>query len=249
MKKIIILKMSFLFLSLTACKQSAVGTLSYNSRQPASSENSISNIESPITSPAQISSENVPSMSDDPMSSKYKWIRFPWDGKHSDYKSWNKYTYSAIKKYGQSLIAKRPSDIKEFCPNYDKLNEEGKIMFWIGLLSSMSKFESTFNPKMEYKEDFTDSTGRRVISAGLLQLSYESARAYGCPIKSTNDLKNAEVNLSCSVRIMNRWVSKDYVISDKSGSWRGGARYWAVLRRSSMLNSIQDMTSSLEVCN
>lgn len=121
--------------------------------------------------------------------------------------------------------------MNEFCENYDELRSEDKLNFWIYLLSSMTELESSFKPETRFQESFNDSQGRPVISRGLLQLSIESANGYGCNIREANQLHDAETNLSCGIRIINHWAKRDLRIAGKvSGSWRGSARYWSVLR-------------------
>jgi hypothetical protein len=180
-----------------------------------------------------------------------KWTPFSWDGKHKDSMKWREFALNHINQYGKNLVSVVPSDIASFCPKYKSLNLNDKKMFWIALLSSMARFESNYKPEMSFEEDFSDTSGDNVISRGLLQISGESARNYGCKMNSDNDLHKPETNLRCGVMILDRWIGRDKVISSKSssGSWRGGARYWAVLRSTrSMFRTIQSMTKSSKVC-
>jgi hypothetical protein len=102
---------------------------------------------------------------------------------------------------------------------------------WLHLFAAMAKHESNFKPSLEFKENFKNSRGEWVISTGLFQLSYESARGYGFRNITTEDLKDPYKNIDVAVAIMRKWVSTDGVVSAKSGlSWRGGARFWSVLR-------------------
>lgn len=177
------------------------------------------------------------------------WPKFDWDNQHRDTPIWNEYTYAAIEDHGQMLTTTVPEDIENFCPKYRGLDTIDQKMFWISLVAAMSRFESGFNPDISYKENFTDQNGNFVISRGLLQLSIESARGYSCDLTQAEDLHNPEVNLSCTIRILDRWIGRDKYISNKvSGSWRGGARYWSVLRTPSILASIQKKTSSEYPC-
>jgi uncharacterized protein YraI len=173
----------------------------------------------------------------------------PWDGKHPDAANWTRYTAEAIATYGSGLTGSVPSDVTSFCPSYPKLSKAERTQFWTGLIAGMAKFESNYNPQTKYTESFTDSSGSNVVSRGLLQLSYESAKAYGCSISSGAELHDARTNLTCTVRILNKWIGGDGVVTDSEGSkWLGGARYWSVLRKSSTLNPIISITSNLSVC-
>jgi hypothetical protein len=103
---------------------------------------------------------------------------------------------------------------------------------WAKLFAGIIKKESNFNSGLTYTESFKDRNGNNVISTGLMQISQESARAYGFPNITTEQLKDPKTNLEVGVAIMQKWVEKDGCISckDSNGNWRGGARYWSTLR-------------------
>ncbi len=188
-----------------------------------------------------------------PVQDEFSYIAFTWDSKHRDSMLWSEYTHQAIEEYGEDLIASEPSDIENFCPEYKELNSEGKLMFWIHEVASMTKYESGFKPETFYKESFKDSKGNYIYSRGLLQISIESARGYDCDLDDALDLHDPQKNLECGVRILNRWVKRDGVVASKrsDGKWVGGARYWSVLRKRSSSTSydkIRNLTSKSEVC-
>ena len=136
-----------------------------------------------------------------------------------------------IEAHGQILLSKIPADIDHFCPSFKEYDQETKKDFWVMFLSAMARYESNFNTDLQFREPFNDSKGNRVISRGLLQISIESARGYGCQMASADELHNPAKNLECGVRIMSRWLDRDGLIHNVSGrTWRGSARYWAVLR-------------------
>lgn len=188
-----------------------------------------------------------------PIQENFSYIPFTWDGKHRNADLWSEYTHRAIEDFGDGLMASEPEDINNFCPNYLNLNDEGRLMFWIHLISSMVKYESGFKPETFYQEAFKDRNGNYIISRGLLQLSIESARGYKCDLDDAQDLHDAQKNLECGVRIINRWVERDGVVASKrsDGKWIGGARYWSVLRKRSSSKSydrIRNLTMNNEVC-
>lgn len=193
-----------------------------------------------------------PSSGDDEEERDLSLIPMNWDGKHKDYKDWTAYSYDAVTEFGKDMLASNPIDIKTFCPNYRSLGEENKKMFWVHLLSSMTEFESGFKPETKFQEGFKDNNGDYIISRGLLQLSIESARGYKCNLIDATDLHSAQKNLECGVRIMNRWLKEDGRIAGQvDGKWRGGARYWAVLRKRSSSRShdiIAAKTRSISIC-
>lgn len=177
------------------------------------------------------------------------WPSFDWDGEHPDTTLWNQWTFEAIENSLGSLDQSEPSDRKIFCPNYDNLGSDEKKFFWISLLAAMSRFESGFRPEVEFQESFRDNNGAFIISRGLLQLSIESSLGYGCPLTDANELHDPKANLECSVKIMDRWVGRDGSIAGfRDGQWRGGARYWSVLRKESRLSRIQEATAKSEFC-
>lgn len=150
-----------------------------------------------------------------------------------------------------SLPTVVPSDIAKFCPNYPTLDAVDRSRFWVGLLSAMARPESDFQPDKTFQESFKDKKGNWVINRGLLQLSQESANGYGCKIKNAKDLHDPSINLSCSIRILDRWVSKDRVIASYKLDLdvRGGGRYWSVLRESrNVLPEISAFTRNLAFC-
>jgi len=161
--------------------------------------------------------------------------------------AWDEFLMNALDDYGSELMDEVPADIASFSPGYVDMNYFERRNFWAYLISIMAQRESSFRPEASFTEAFTDVNGERVVSRGLLQLSIESARGYQCPfLDVAEDLHKPEVNLICSVLIMKRWVVQDGVISGKEGSrWRGGARYWSVLRKDSTLSFFTGFTTAL----
>jgi len=96
----------------------------------------------------------------------------------------------------------------------------------------MAKWESNWKPTTTYTEAFTDAKGRRVVSTGLFQISVESMGGIGCKVTQA-ELLTPERNIQCAVKAFAHYVRKDSRIAGLGpGQWRGGARYWAVLRGS-----------------
>lgn len=174
-----------------------------------------------------------------------------WESKVADGKEWSTHVSHALDSLGQDMLDVIPADKSLFCPKYSSLSYSQRKQYWAYMLSAMVRFESNFKTETKYTEDFNDSKGNRVISRGLLQISIESGNAYGCAFKTANDLHDPLQNLSCGIRILNRWVGRDGRIAGKvSGSWKGGARYWAVLRAGdkTSYNSIVSWSQNLSFC-
>lgn len=174
-----------------------------------------------------------------------------WENKISSSKAWSDYVYRQIDTLGPNLTDVIPADYTLFCPKYKKLSDSQRKQYWTFMLSAMARFESNFNTNAKYTEAFNDSSGKKVISRGLLQISIESGNAYGCGFKTAQDLHNPYKNLSCGIRILNRWVGRDKRIAGKtSGTWKGGARYWSVLRstRTRAYQPILKWSQNLSFC-
>lgn len=149
------------------------------------------------------------------------------------------WTDHALKEVQNSeLVSVTPKDGFLFCPQ--GMSAEN----WVHLLASMAKYESDFIPDKTYRENFRNSRGEWVISTGLLQLSYESVAGYGFRV-TTEDLKDPFLNLTISVKILEKWVTRDGVITSGGSPYRGGARYWSVLRSSGKLKEVKATLKNL----
>ena len=174
--------------------------------------------------------EKVPRIGDEPKAStpsptKGSELSFAWNRK-----DWDVYLVNAIKDHG--LIGKKPSDWERYI-NVWPTSEQGQIKFWGNILTTMAKYESNWDPKRQYKENFkSSSNGKYVISRGLFQISKSSSsqKRYGCKWESESELHEPAKNIDCSVRIFAYWIKTDGVIRAYKSGWRGPARYWSVLR-------------------
>lgn len=179
---------------------------------------------------------HLPTVANEPSRPFTRGDAFPISGSEESRKSW---VFNQLKYWialtGQNMINKNPRDLAQYCPNYATLSNEQKVEMWATMLTQVSYFESKYDTNTTYRESFTDSTGARVISTGLFQLSRESARGYGCPVSSTQDLKDPNVNLQCAVKIMGRWVDRDNMVGRGT---RGGGRYWSVFRGTTNYTSL-----------
>lgn len=99
---------------------------------------------------------------------------------------------------------------------------------WVHLLAAMCFYESGCDPKQTYEEG-GDLAG--VVSTGLFQVSKGSVAGYGFPGLTTNQLKDPFLNIEIAVEILSKWTYQDGVIASVKSPWRGGARYWSVLRK------------------
>jgi len=128
--------------------------------------------------------------------------------------AWTRAAMKAVAGHGQTLIKTVPHDISSWCPGYATQDESGRAAFWAGLLSTLSYHEST------WREAAVGGGGRWF---GLVQISPATARHYNCRAGTGEALKDGAMNLSCAVRIMNKTVARDQVVSQ---GMRGVAADW-----------------------
>lgn len=177
-----------------------------------------------------------------------------WDNNPSG-SLWTRYTLIAVTKHGSNLLSSTPADMQSYCPKYEKLNTQDRRSFWVHLISSLAKFESNHDPKVRFNETTVDpgmltKQGEPIISRGLLQISKESANGYGCKITDELELHDPNTNINCAVRILDRWVGKDKVISgQQDGKWQGAARYFSPFRNPSKLSHMQSQSAKLPFCH
>jgi hypothetical protein len=107
-----------------------------------------------------------------------------------------------------------PGDIEAWCPAYPEASQTQRRAFWAGLISTLAKHESTWNPR---------AVGGGGLWFGLVQIAPATARGYGCEARSGEALKDGTKNLSCAIRIMARTVPRDGVVS---AGMRGVAADW-----------------------
>lgn len=163
---------------------------------------------------------------------------------------YTKILLEALEKYGQPMLNNAPKNFAEYCKKpFANLTMAERKQFYLTLFSSLAFYESSFKPNTTFRENFKDQKGNYVISAGLMQLSVESGNAYGCGLKSTNDLLDPKTNLECAVRIANRWVGeRDFMLHSKTSPWLGFSRYWSPYRNSEKVAAMKAKTMNLAFC-
>ena len=136
-----------------------------------------------------------------------------WDH-HPEAAVWTETAFAALESHGAALAAVTPRDIAAWCPAYPEANEAERRAFWAGLISTLAKHESTWNPQ---------AVGGGGRWFGLVQIAPATARGYGCAARSGDALTDGAANLSCAIRIMARTVSRDEVVA---AGMRGVAADW-----------------------
>ena len=127
---------------------------------------------------------------------------------------WSMAALKALRSHASVLPRTVPRDIGDWCPAYTTNDTSAREAFWIGLLSTLAKHESTFRPT---------AVGGGGKWYGLLQILPATARGYKCNARSQSDLKNGAANLQCALRIMAVTVPRDVVVSQ---GMRGVAADW-----------------------
>jgi hypothetical protein len=142
---------------------------------------------------------------------------------------------------GEMLSTQVPKDVRRFCPKFYEMSEVDKRAFWAYFFQALAGAEAGLKPTSRVRHTepevaVTDSvTGRAVRSEGLLQLTYEDEKRYGCdfdwsadkqmkaddPAKTILQPKN---NLECGVKIL------DKQIIDQHKRLLSGSGYWSTLR-------------------
>lgn len=158
-----------------------------------------------------------------------------WDHKPQA-EVWTQAVMDALDSHGQNLTALVPGDIDTWCPGYETASLEGRKAFWTGLISALTKHESTYRPT---------AVGGGGKWYGLVQILPSTARGYGCDARSGAALKDGAANLSCAVRIMNTTVARDGVVS---AGMRGVAADWGPFHSRKKRTDMINFTRSQNYC-
>lgn len=164
--------------------------------------------------------------------------RTRWDTNGGDV-MWTRAAMSAVAAQGDPLIGVVPRDIARWCPAYAGNSPQQRRAFWVGMMSALSKHESTYDP---------DAVGGNGSWFGLLQILPSTARAYGCRARSGEALKDPEENLSCAIRIMARTVVRDRAVALNDGRWRGVAADWGPMTNRAKISEMSGWTSRQSYC-
>lgn len=164
--------------------------------------------------------------------------RARWEYKQ-DGALWTRVVLSAVKSHGRELLRTVPKDIEAWCPSYADNDPDERAAFWAGLISTLSRYESTWNPR---------AVGGNGRWFGLMQIYPPTAEFRDCRVQTGEALKNGPNNLNCAVRIMNITVPRDNAISVKDTRWRGVAADWGPIRTEWMRNDMQRYTKRQVYC-
>lgn len=162
-----------------------------------------------------------------------------WDFKAAG-RLWTRAAMAAIAGHGAELVDIVPRDIGQWCPAYAEGAGWQRQAFWVGMMSALSKHESTYNPR---------AVGGGDLWYGLLQIYPDTARRYGCRARSGEALKNPAENLSCAVRIMAVTVARDRAVALHDGRWRGVAADWGPMQNARKISEMSSWTRRQSYCS
>ncbi len=152
---------------------------------------------------------------------------------------WTRAAMSAIAGHGEGLDSVIPRDIDRWCPSYATNSPTMRRAFWVGMMSALAKYESTYNPQAV-------GGGNRWF--GLLQIYPDTARRYGCRATTGEALKSPTENLSCAARIMAVTVARDRAVALHDGRWRGVAADWGPMTSRNKIAAMADWTRQQSYC-
>ena len=158
-------------------------------------------------------------------------------GKSNAAKAWARATMSAVAAHGLDSVV--PRDIDTWCPAYATNSPTLRRAFWVGMMSALSKHESTHNPQ---------AVGGGGLWYGLLQILPATARGYGCRATTGEGLMNPIDNLSCAARIMARTVKRDRAVALHDGRWRGVAADWGPMSNRAKIAEMSEWTRKQDYC-
>ena len=132
-------------------------------------------------------------------------------------------------------------DVRPFCPQFHAMSEADKRAFWAYFFQALAGAEGGLKPtahvrhtqpEMNVKDQVSGARGR---TEGLLQLTYEDAKRYGCdfdweadrklgPGNASRTILQPKNNLECGVKIL------DQEITEQHRPLLSHAQYWSTLR-------------------
>ena len=159
-----------------------------------------------------------------------------WDHR-PEARAWTGAALAAVAARDSQLASRVPADIATWCPGYESASLADRRAFWVGLMSAVAKYESSWNPK---------AAGGKGKYIGLMQISTQTARSAGCSAQSAGALKDGSANLACGVRIFASDVARDGVVA--GGGKRGIGRDWMPFRKAAKRADMAAWTSAQPYC-
>jgi hypothetical protein len=141
----------------------------------------------------------------------------------------------------EMLSEQVPHDVKRFCPRFYGMPEEDKRAFWAYFFQALAGAEAGLKPTVQVKHSQPEMmvkdgvSGREGRTSGLLQLTYEDQKRYGCDFDWERDktlkandpertILQPKNNLECGVKILEKQII------EKHKALLSGSGYWSTLR-------------------
>lgn len=175
---------------------------------------------------------------DRPLARDNRLPRARWEHRRNG-ELWTRVALAAISTHGKALLEVVPEDIADWCPAYPGNDAEDRAAFWAALLSTLSRYESTWNP---------NAVGGGGQWFGLLQIYPPTAEFRKCRVQSGDGLQHAPSNLNCAVRIMAATVPRDNAIAVEGERWMGVAADWGPIRDNGKRRDMQRYTKRQTYC-
>ena len=159
------------------------------------------------------------------------------------------------------LSSQVPHDVRRFCPRFYTMSDTDKRAFWAYFFQALAGAEAGLNPTTRVRHTepavarIDSVTKRAVRSEGLLQLTSEDQKRYGCAFDWDKDkqldahdpartILQPRNNLECGVKILAKQIIVDHKpLLSSSG-------YWSTLQpaRSSYRIFAKEMTNPPAAC-
>jgi hypothetical protein len=127
----------------------------------------------------------------------------------------------------EMLSTEAPRDVRRFCPRFYQMPDVDKRAFWAYFFQALAGAEAGLNPKTRVRHTepevaVRDEVTRRAVrSEGLLQLTYEDQKRYGCdfdwdadkalkPSDPARSILQPKNNLECGVKILTRQIIEQH---------------------------------------
>jgi hypothetical protein len=149
---------------------------------------------------------------------------------------WTRASIDMLESDAAVLTAIVPEDAEVWCPGYETASAEDRAAFWVGFVSALARYESTWEP---------DAVGGGGRWFGLMQISPSTARYRGCEAGSGAALTDGAANLRCALRIMAQTVPRDGVVSQGT---RGVAADWGPMRQAHVNTEMRDWLHRQSYC-
>jgi hypothetical protein len=139
--------------------------------------------------------------------------------------AWDKIVELAIPR--ELLAPQMGRQVRQFCPRFAAMQEPDKRAFWAYFFQALAGAEGGLKatvvvrhsqPEMQVKDSVSGTTGR---TQGLLQLTYEDQKRYGCdfdfeadrrlPVKDPNrTILRPRNNLECGIKILEQELTEQH---------------------------------------